>query len=330
MEPGVRYIELEELDVDIIDEANETDEDGLPPPHPAAAEGFDEKRLRMLKEASEALEALESEATQEREAALAVSEEAAAASATAAPMQQLDVVDASPVVAKKKDTVDVSAEPGTTSASAPSAGSDGDAQYVAPNPSPLGEPTDADLEAAATVIDRMLNAGGMLETVISEYSHAGVISPLLVEVCGARAELEEELGRKEEAEACGLLHRRLIAEQKKRAAPPELRLLDECLKCETEEALRKRMSEAFGAQRVDIMDAAWDLAETRIAPTELTVDKVPPAAIIGSIDQVLLADAFTGADIKGLSAKEMLEEAKQRQALEQRLRLIQAIAREYL
>ena len=78
------------------------------------------------------------------------------------------------------------------------------------------------------------------------------------------------------------------------------------------------------------MDAAWDLAETRIAPTELTVDKVPPAAIIGSIDQVLLADAFTGADIKGLSAKEMLEEAKQRQALEQRLRLIQAIAREYL
>ena len=253
------------------------------------------------------------------------------------------------------------------------AGPAGDAQaYTAPNPAPIGEPSDADLEAASQVIERMLNAGGLLDTVIDEYSHAGAISQLLVEVCTARAELERELGRTEQAEACALLRRRLVAERKKRAAPPELRLLDELIKSQSEEELRKRMDEAFGRAKVDVMDAAWEvsdtcarahtharagagaparertptrladclelpalaralaqLAETKVAPSALTVDKVPPNAIVGTVDQILLADAFSSASVAGLSAKEMLEEAKKRKMLEQKLQLIRAIAKGY-
>lgn len=66
-----------------------------------------------------------------------------------------------------------------------------------------------------------------------------------------------------------------------------------------------------------------------MAPSALTVDKVPPNAIVGTVDQILLADAFSSASVAGLSAKEMLEEAKKRKMLEQKLQLIRAIAKGY-
>eukprot|EP00793_Prasinoderma_coloniale_P003270 PRCOL_00005905-RA len=317
-EPGVTYLELEDLDMDIIDE--DAEEDGLPPPPESSKADLGDveaKRLQMLKEAAERLEAEASSAS------AALEDDTSAIGAAQA--EQRPRVDAQ-AQQPKEETMETQEPPAPPSPTGPA----GDAQaYTAPNPAPIGEPSDADLEAASQVIERMLNAGGLLDTVIDEYSHAGAISQLLVEVCTARAELERELGRTEQAEACALLRRRLVAERKKRAAPPELRLLDELIKSQSEEELRKRMDEAFGRAKVDVMDAAWELAETKVAPSALTVDKVPPNAIVGTVDQILLADAFSSASVAGLSAKEMLEEAKKRKMLEQKLQLIRAIAKGY-
>ena len=50
-EPGVTYLELEDLDMDIIDE--DAEEDGLPPPPDSSKADLGEveaKRLQMLKE----------------------------------------------------------------------------------------------------------------------------------------------------------------------------------------------------------------------------------------------------------------------------------------
>ena len=309
-EPGVTYLELEDLDMDIIDE--DAEEDGLPPPPDSSKADLGEveaKRLQMLKEvrrwvgcvvgggaflggemgvrprparahglacpeadwyrpslaparwlpapapspALQAAERLEAEASS---ASAALEDDTSAIGAAQA--EQRPRVDAQ-AQQPKEETMETQEPPAPPSPAGPA----GDAQaYTAPNPAPIGEPSDADLEAASQVIERMLNAGGLLDTVIDEYSHAGAISQLLVEVCTARAELERELGRTEQAEACALLRRRLVAERKKRAAPPELRLLDELIKSQSEEELRKRMDEAFGRAKVDVMDAAWEVSDT--------------------------------------------------------------------
>ena len=89
------------------------------------------------------------------------------------------------------------------------------------------------------------------------------------------------------------------------------------------------VSESLHVPVVTLLEPIKQLAETKVAPSALTVDKVPPNAIVGTVDQILLADAFSSASVAGLSAKEMLEEAKKRKMLEQKLQLIRAIAKGY-